>query len=147
MLVRRSCRTARNHLLVVDVTWIVHDCGGLLLLQMSSGDEARSAIRGVKGIDHHNAADRRPSVGSMFDVDVQAFRRCIGVERAAAHAAELEWSADHLTASGQQRRIDVNGVELPSPIDEVVDAGRRHRFAHVHGGRIRSCYGAIISAR
>src|SRR5437588_12644018 len=61
----------------------------------------------------------------MLVVDMKLFGRCARVECPCAHAAELEWSTDDLTTSSQQLWIDVDSVEVRSPIDEVINTGRR----------------------
>src|SRR5688572_28222309 len=93
----RSCRTARKNLLLMGLLRIAHHLTGLAPLQMRSGHETRSAVLSIEGIDHQDAADQRPPIGSILDVHMKPLCQCARIERSCAHAAELEWSADDLT--------------------------------------------------
>src|SRR5882672_8791385 len=91
---------------------------------MRSRHKSRSAVLCTKGINHQDTANQWPSVSLMFDIHMKLFGGCAGVQSPCPHAAQLERCADDLAASRQQRRIDVDVVELRPSIDEVVNTCR-----------------------
>src|SRR4029079_8180017 len=82
----------------------------------------------------------------MPNVHMQPFRRCAGIECPRAHTTQFERCADDLTTSSQQRRVNVDPVELRPSIDEIVNTCRGPGRADVYISRIGRGYRAIVSA-
>src|SRR5215212_6431682 len=99
---------------------------------MRSRHKSRSAVLGVEGINHDDAANQRPPIGSMLNVHMKPFSQCTRIECPRAHAAEFERCADDLTTSSQQWRVNVDPIELRPTIDEIINTRRRPGSANVH---------------
>ena len=123
---------------------IAHQLTGHAWIQMRSGHKTRSAVLGIEGIDHQDAADQRPPIGSILDVHMKPLCQCARIDCSCAHAAELERAADDLTTSSQQRWVDVDPIKLPPSIDEVVNPRRRPRPTGVDISSIGSSHGTIV---
>lgn len=129
----------------MGVLWIVHHLTRFLRLQMRPRHKSRSAVLGIEGINHEDAANQRPPIGSMLDVHMKPFSRCARIECPRAHAAEFERCAYDLTTRSQQRRVNVDRVELQPSIDEIVNTCRKSGPAEVHISRIGRRYRVIVN--
>src|SRR3989442_13109680 len=105
----------------MGVLWIVHHLTRFSRLQMRPRHKSCSAVLGVEGINHEDAANQRPPIGSMLDVHMKPFSRCARIDCPRAHAAEFEGCADDLTTSSQQRQVNVERVELLSSNVEIIN--------------------------
>src|SRR4030095_16867444 len=104
------CRTTREDLLVVGVLWIVHHLTRFSRTQMRPRHKSRSAVLGIEGINHEDAANQWPSIRLMLHIHMKPFSRCARIECPRAHAAEFERCAYDLTTRSQQRQVNVDPV-------------------------------------
>jgi len=102
---------------------------------MRSRHEARRSVVGPEFIDHQDEAEKRPIGGFTVDIDVQVLRGHARPYRPRVERAQLEWPADDEAARLEQRREDVDGIELGPTVHEVGHPSRGAPDSHVVGGR------------
>ena len=88
---------------------------------MCEGQKAGCSIGGRERIYHEDEADKRPTVGLPFHIDMQWMSRSSRFQSARQQCAELERSIDPQAACGQERREAVDVVKFWFTFDQVLN--------------------------
>jgi hypothetical protein len=116
----RPCRTARAYLVASPVFQFVGRVGP----QVRTRHEARGTVVRLKLVNHQDEADQRLAFGVPPDIRVQRLCRGARFQSSRQHRAELEWLAHNPETGCQQRRVDVQPIELRPAINEIMNPCR-----------------------
>jgi hypothetical protein len=94
-------------------------------------------------IDHEDETDHRPTATVALVIDMEVLGRQPWPQCPRVHRTQLERSADDVTTSLENWRMQVQAVELWAAIDKISDSSRRTSYLDIIDNG--SAYSCVVS--